>query len=140
MDVFANFVLLYLSDFKLGGGSVHCLSKKSIVKSIFRRSVSVHQYCSISLVNAIQSELPPFFLNFCMRIGLLFCWNQGRYSPHFLIRVLSFIRIFSSVFSHPYPPSVSAIRIRVLSLPEADNLKCNKILEHSINVNLYYID
>ncbi len=35
--------------------------------------------------------------------------------PHFLIRGLSSIRIFSSVFSHP--PSVSAIRIRVLSLP-----------------------
>ena len=54
--------------------------------------------------------------------------------PHFLIRVLSSIRIFSSAFyppsafshpyfliRHPYPPSVSAIRIRirirVLSLP-----------------------
>ena len=46
--------------------------------------------------------------------------------PPFLIRVLSSIRLFSSVFSHPhpYPPSVSAIRIRirirVLSLPVDD--------------------
>ena len=45
--------------------------------------------------------------------------------PHFLIRVLSSIRIFSSVFSHP--PSVSAIRIRVLSIP----VPTDKILKWS---------
>ena len=43
------------------------------------------------------------FLNFCMRvcIGCYFL-NWARYSPHFLIRVLSSIRIFLSAF---YPPS-----------------------------------
>ena len=42
MDMFANFVLLYLSHFKLGENFVNCFSKKPTVKSIFRRSVSVH--------------------------------------------------------------------------------------------------
>ena len=31
-----------VSDFKLEENSVNCLSKKPAVKSIFRRSVSVH--------------------------------------------------------------------------------------------------
>ena len=114
----------------------------------------LHQFSQWNLVG-----IASFFLNFCMRIVLLFfriglgivrIFSSALYPPssfshlrfilhpHFLIRVLSSIRIFSSVFSHP--PSVSAIRIRirirVLSLPALDLARSEVYQRLLINVML----
>ena len=67
MDVFANFVLQCLSNFKSEENSVNCLSKKPILKSIFRRSVfcTLIPYC-ISLVNC------HLFLTFACVLGFYY--------------------------------------------------------------------
>ena len=113
MDMFDNFVLLYLSNFKLEEKSTNFLSKKpsKIYFSAFSFcTLIMHQFseCELVRIAALLGKISAFLIRVLFYPTSVISYPRFILHPHFLIRVLSSISIFifafypTSAFFHPY--------------------------------------